>query len=75
MGFVITGTNFVPIISTVMVGNLPATILNSTDTSLTVQVPIGAPLGVSQVVVNNIGLPPSNAVPFTVTQTFGCAVQ
>lgn len=78
MGFVINGTNFDPNgNNSVSFGGWNVPIISSTATAITLQVPVGAALGNADVVVT-VGPGPifttTNAVPFNVTLTFGCAL-
>jgi len=74
MGFVINGANFGPqVVGLVSVGGVTVTPVTWSSTAITVQVPVGAPIGNADVVVTS-GALSSQPAYFLVTQTFGCTL-
>jgi hypothetical protein len=74
MGFVINGANFGPqAVGLVSVGGVTVTSVTWSSTAITVQVPVGAPIGNADVVVTS-GVLSSQPAYFLVTQTFGCTL-
>jgi hypothetical protein len=72
MGLVITGASFGSLQQTVTIGGFLAPVLSWSDTQIIVQVPVGAPIGPTTVIVttwmSNVGLPAN----FKVDPPFSC---